>query len=256
MRRRFAHVVAGLIGGGLLLLGMAGVGKLTKDEMRERERHSLPFSAIECTPPPGLERTDFLDQVQYLSDRPDRISLLDEHLAADLADAFAQHPWVEKVERVEVTRPGQVKVRLVYRTPVLAVPLGEEVRAVDGSGIVLPPGAPTQDLPVFRGKAAKPIGPSGSVWGDPTIELAARLAAFLVPHRARLHVAALHAQSDTTFVLATSAGARVRWGHAPGAETDTEPSASRKLERLLHHCDAHGDLDHPAGKELDLRRTE
>src|SRR5205085_1645284 len=63
----------------------------------------------------------FLGEVQYLGGLPERLALLDDDLPGRLAEAFARHPWVEKVERVEVVPPGRVRARLTYRTPVLAV---------------------------------------------------------------------------------------------------------------------------------------
>src|SRR5262249_11509433 len=108
---------------------------------------------------------------------PERLPLLDEDLPRRLAEAFERHPWVEKVERVEVCPPGRVQVRHVYRVPVLAVPVAGQLRAVDCHGILLPATAPPQVLPVFKEPAAPPQGPAGTPWGDPAVEAAARAAA-------------------------------------------------------------------------------
>src|SRR5262249_11840426 len=70
-----------------------------------------------------LAAADFLGEVQYLAEWPDRLRLLDPALPRQLADVFARHPWVERVEgvRVEPDR-ALVAVRLAYRRPVLAGP--------------------------------------------------------------------------------------------------------------------------------------
>jgi hypothetical protein len=100
-----------------LLLGVVVAGKFTRDAVRNWERYSIAFAAIDCTPPPGRERADFLAEVQYLAGMPNLLSVLDKGLASRLADAFACHPCVEKVEKVTVLPTRQVKVLLHFRTP-------------------------------------------------------------------------------------------------------------------------------------------
>jgi hypothetical protein len=141
-----------------------------------------------------------------------------------------------------VLPPRQVQVRLSYRTPALAVFLEGEGRVVDGSGVLLPPQTGYEGLPVFRGNAPPPAGLSGTPWGDPGVEAAARLAGFLRPHQEELRVSAVEATPAGTLVWFTSAGTRIVWGHAPGAETADESPAARKLKRIL----ATGDLDRQA----------
>jgi hypothetical protein len=121
-----------------------------------------------------MDRVEFLDQVQYLSRLPDRLGLLDEDLRDQLTAAFAEHPWVEKVEAVILEPPLRVQVRLVIRQPVLAVPTREGLIAVDGHGVRLPRNAATTGLPVFAGEAAPPRGPAGIRWGDANVEARAR----------------------------------------------------------------------------------
>jgi hypothetical protein len=144
-------------------------------------------------------------------------------------------------------------VQLRYRTPVLAVPRGEALRAVDEQGVLLPATAATEGLPVFRGRASGHIGPEGTVWNDPALLAAARTAAFLRPHQDQLRLIAVQ-PSASGLTLSTPAGSRVLWGHAPDAETADEAGAAQKLERLLSYCRRHGDLDHPqAPREHDVR---
>jgi hypothetical protein len=79
------------------------------------------------------------------------------------------------VDSVEINPPKQIVVKLTYRTPVLAVRLGDRTRVVDGHGILLPSDAPTLDLPLYGGEAKPPReDKAGARWGDPNVEAAAR----------------------------------------------------------------------------------
>lgn len=161
---------------GLLVLGLAAVRDAARARLCQDGQYLLPFAAIACTPPAPLEREEFLAEVQYLATMPDSLCLLEDDLSRRLAVAFARHPWVERVERVEVVPPQHVNVRLAYRTPVLAVPYQSGLRAVDRAGILMPAKVATDGLPVYPGNAAPPAGPPGTLWGDAAVEQAARMA--------------------------------------------------------------------------------
>lgn len=166
-----------LLGLGLFVAGLIVLGEHAQEQLRDRDRYSVPFTTIECLPPPPYQSpNDFLDEVRYLSRLPEHLRLLDPELAKQLADGFAQHPWVRQVEQVEVTAK-QVRVRLRYRRPVLAVRCGEQVRVVDAEGVLLPKEAPAKGLTVFAGQAPPPSGPAGTRWGDAGVAEAARVAA-------------------------------------------------------------------------------
>ena len=51
---------------------------------------------------------------------------------------------------------------------------GTKLHAVDGTGVLLRPDAPTLGLPVYQGDAKPPQGPAGMRWGDPNVEAVAR----------------------------------------------------------------------------------
>jgi hypothetical protein len=162
------------LGLGLLLAGLILLGQMAWQHIRHHDRYTVAFTDIECTPPPGRDRMDFLEEVQYLAAVPERLRLLDDDLPARLARAFTRHPMVDKVIEITLTPPRQVRVRLAYRTPVLAVAVSGELRAVDAQGVLLPRDTPTRGLPVYEGQAAPPQGPAGSRWGDAGVEAAAR----------------------------------------------------------------------------------
>ena len=163
-----------LLGLALVVGGLIALGEHAREELRGRERYAGPFADVECLPPPTHQSLrDFLDEVQYYARLPRRLQLLDPDLGRRLAEGFALHPWVRKVERVEVSG-REVRVRLVYRRPALAVRLADRVRVVDEEGVLLPARAPSAGLPVFDGTAPQPSGPAGARWGDAAVEKAAR----------------------------------------------------------------------------------
>jgi hypothetical protein len=156
----------------LLLLG----GRFLLDQIRGQDRYRVDFMEIECAAPAGGSRAEFLSEVRYLSEFPERVPLLEDGLTARLARAFARHPWVEKVEEVKIEPPRRILVQLQFRQPVLAVAHGDELRAVDRHGILLPTDAVTEGLPRYPEKAPPPHGPAGTPWGDQRVEAAARQA--------------------------------------------------------------------------------
>jgi hypothetical protein len=157
-----------------LLGGLIWLGEWARRQIHDQERYQAALADIECATPEGMERGTFLEQVQYDSQLPATVNVLDDDLPKRLASAFAKHPWVQKVDEVQVTPPRQITVRLRFRTPVLAVRWDGELRAVDGDGVLLPKNAPTRDLPVYDGVPQRPRGPAGTHWGDTDLERAAR----------------------------------------------------------------------------------
>lgn len=234
-------VAAGL----LLLSAVIAVCWLAARSLPGQPRYQIAFSDIECTPPPGLSRDDFLANVQFVAGFPDTACALDDGLPARLSAAFAQYPWVERVEGVEVTAPRRVRVRLTYRTAVLRVRGPDGDRAVDRFGVRLPSAAAAPTLPRLDGDV-NPPGRQGQAWGDERVEAAARTAAFLAPYQDRLHLRTFDAAADGALTLSGTSG-RVRWGKAPGAEPLGEPSAEAKVRRLLdmaaNHADGLWDVD-------------
>jgi hypothetical protein len=159
----------------LFLGGVIWAGRWGKERLPDR--YDVPFSDIECEPPVGMPKQDFLDEVLFNTPRLKRLHLLDEELPKKLEEAFGRHAWVEKVEDVEIKAPKQIIVKLTYRTPVLAVKVGGKVRAVDVNGVLLPANAPTLGLQVYEGDAPPPRqDKAGTRWGDPNVEAAARKA--------------------------------------------------------------------------------
>jgi hypothetical protein len=227
---------------GLLLGGLMMAGKIAKMALSTTERQQYPFKAIDCPAPPGLDREAFLGEVRYLGEFPESIPLLDDKLADQLSAAFAKHPWVERVDKVDVGPGRRVAVRLTFRTPVLGVMHDHAMRAVDAHGVVLPRGADTLLLPHLATSVA-PAGP-GKPWDDPHVERAAAVAALLRPHQERLKLTDFRYFADVLKLRREEAkGPAVVWGDGGADE--------RKVQRLLSRA---AELDTGKG-EIDLRES-
>jgi hypothetical protein len=257
MPKWVTQILAPLACGVLLLFGFIWLNTLVRSQKR-----CVAFDDIECEPPPGLSREEFLAEVQYLANWPDEINLLDDGLAARLRLSFAVHPWVESVERVQITPPRQVRVQLRYRTPVLAVAQPDENgeawvpgrdgkakmpgRAVDRGGVLLPLAAADPHLPVLYGNVPPPAGRAGRAWGDPGVTAAASVAHLLAPHQEQLNLKSFEIVDG---VLILSDGrTRVVWG-----AIDDEVSAESRLQAILDVWGRQGGLD---GREVDVRSPD
>ncbi len=246
------QVLLPLAGVVLVLGGLVAAGQWTRDWLRQQPRSQLPLADVECAAPPGRSREDFLAEVQYLASLPDQLPLLDENLGGRLTNAFSRHPWVESVDAVQVLPPGRVQVRLTFRTPVLAVSRGGQLRAVDGGAVVLPAAANCTGLPRLTLPGATPPPESGTVWEDVSVRAAARTCALLRPHQQRLRLEVVEAVGEE-LVLSTPPNVRVLWGRPPGAETSGEAAAAVKVERLVGYVEQHGSLAGDSPREHDVR---
>ena len=115
MRRPLLQGVVMLLGAAGFLAGLLALHRLARDRLEQGDHYAVDFAAITCPAPPGVDRGDFLAEVQYLGGMPSQLSVLDDNLASRLADAFARHPSVEKVEEVVVLPKREVRVRLRFR---------------------------------------------------------------------------------------------------------------------------------------------
>jgi hypothetical protein len=251
MQKRTSQVLIPVVGAGFLVFGLIALGKAARDRLRQHERYTLAVSDIDCPAPPGLRRPGFLAEVQYVGHLPDRLPTLDEDTPVRLTTAFAGHPWVESVEEVRLLPPDGARVRLTFRTPVLAVPRPAGLRVVDGKGILLPAAAPAGGLPVLRGDVAPPAGLAGAAWGAPSVAAAAAVAGTLRPYAERLELTTCEVRDGSVELVCGRA--HVVWGRAPGSEKAGETAAAEKLRRLLDARDRPGGLGALDSAALDLR---
>jgi hypothetical protein len=217
--------------GAALVAGLLLLSRRARDDLVARGEHVVAFTDIECDPPPGLTRQEFLQEAQYLAGLEDRFDLLDADTTALLERGLAVHPWVARVRRVERLPEGGVRAEMEYRVPVLWVP--QPGRAVDGDGVLLPVSAGRQGLPVLAGKVTPPAALPGQLWNDLSVRAAARVLALVRPHAAALALDGAAVEVDAGVVAVRTARARIVWGRPPGEEGPDEPDAQAKLARLL-----------------------
>jgi hypothetical protein len=228
--------------------------------------YRISLAAIRATPQPEWIHADMRAEVVRTGNL-EGLSLRDPQLTEQVARAFALHPWVARVVRVEKRYPAAIDVRLEYRRPVAAVEIVHRAEGkllyVDAEGILLP----TEDFSTNQVKdflriasgGSLPAGLYGSPWGDERIAGAARIAALWNDRyrEAGLYriVANLTTSGEIEYELRTSGLTRIVWGAAPGRETSREPSPEQKIKALLAHVADKGPLDRPEGdRVIDLRK--
>jgi hypothetical protein len=240
----------------ILLAGLMCLGFWLRQQVRPLDLYSLGFDKIDCLDPPGRKHEEFLGEVRYLGELPEKLTILDESTVQRVAGAFGKHPWVEKVLRVDL-EPRRPRVELVFRTPVLAIAQTENgalwVRVVDRSAIVLPADTRAEGLPRYRAHDGTPLCSAGQRCLDPNIKAAASTAGYLHDFLATWHVVSF--QVDESGLAFTSIdGTHILWGHAPDLELATEAPATSKRDWLRSYFESHGTtIERPSAALLDVR---
>ena len=242
-----------------------------KDRIFAAPEYQIGPEQVEITPQPAwIPQSDIRAEVLRSPMLDGRLSIVDDDLTERIANAFARHPWVAKVERVTKSY-GTVKVELVYRKPVCMVKLpGGGLLPVDVEAVLLPtqtgditPNEATRYLQLW-GMDRGPTGPAGTRWGDARViggaEIAAALGEKWEPMRLD-HIEPSTADTTTgrltepLFTLVTRSGTRIAWRYAPGANAVGELPAAEKVARLQRYFEKYDTLDGPGGKAqvLDIR---
>jgi hypothetical protein len=236
-------------------------------DLSGRSEYRLNADRIQINSPPHWIPHDLVAQALQQANLPEELSLLDEALVADVAEAFRLSPWVEEVVSVRKSFPARVEVVLRYRQPVAMVEVKQGKYPIDGEGVLLPPQdfsvAEASGYPTISGVVSTPQGPAGTLWGDEVVEDAARLAADLGGSWKKLRLTAIvcprttesHARIDAgVFVLTADGGSRIIWGHAPGTDHPGELSTAQKIGRLENYVSRFGGFDRPHGPyQIDIR---
>ncbi|QEG02658.1 hypothetical protein Mal15_67790 [Stieleria maiorica] len=226
---------------------------------------SLDRQSITISPPHEFVRTDLVAEV-YDSTRLMDLSPADRSVTAKLASAFASHPWVQHVHRVQKLPAGKFELDLDYRQPVAAFhvtggeawkqmiaehlkSLGYPVSDVngylplDGEGMLLPTAGLTYDdameLIHIEVWELYPTGNEGTPFGDRRVESAALLAKLLAAVRDQIRIAKITVSGDPRMNLVpkleiiTGDNTHLFWGSPPGMEQPRERDARAKLTDLL-----------------------
>jgi hypothetical protein len=99
----------------LVVVGFLSLGRFSRQQIQDWDRYTVVFGDIDCVPPAGQGRREFLGEVQYLAGFPEHLQVLDESLPARLAEGFAKHPRVKRVVSAEILPNRRIRVALVYR---------------------------------------------------------------------------------------------------------------------------------------------
>jgi hypothetical protein len=208
-----------------LVAAVIWLGRLARDDLRKRQA-PFTFAQIDCAPPPGMTREDFLKEAQYLAELPDRLDLNDE--------------TAERVRQVRVSPEG-VSADVECRAGVVWVDL--YARAVDRHGVLLPVSATREGLIVLTSRARPPSGRAGQPWGNPDVEATAKVVGVLFERDKLGVLKGFTAETTGGEVVFRRDKQRVVWGRAPGQEKPGEPDAEAKTARLLDAIKSGADAD-------------
>lgn len=257
-------VIAGLFGG-----AWYGAWRQWGRGLLSSEEYLLTDKKAEITPLPEWIHSDICAQVFRDASLDPPLSINDDDLVLRIRSAFALHPWVAKVERVQKFHPARVKVDLVYRRPVCMVEIAGELTPVDAEGVVLPredfSAVEASRYPRLAGIDTAPLGVAGTRWGDDRVLGGAEIAAALAERWEKLGLKSIVAakplglgfRETPTFDLLTRGGSRIPWGRGPSGDAPGEIPPKDKVARLEKYLADHGSLDsQPGGVGLDLSRPQ
>jgi hypothetical protein len=223
----------------------------------DRKYYSVQLDNLVVTPQPEWIKSGVAQDVFHGS-QLEQYSLWDSQASPKIANAFLRHPWVRNVIRVHKEN-GKVHVDLVYREPVAMVHVDTvNVLPIDVDGYLLPSNKrqdvwdDRQYLKIYVPDVRlPPDAVAGKVLGDTRVREAARLCQILAPYREMLGLQGVYVNRDTQLTKTPSSileifpmehrhaqVERIVWGHAPGAETDREPNAKTKLQKLIEELRA------------------
>ncbi len=259
-------VAAGVLVLGIFLLAWWWVWQRVGPDVRGAERYQVGLDDLQVTAQPEWVHTDVRFEVEQHLRLGGPMNLLDDDLNPRIAEAFARHPWVERVVQVTKLPAGGVQVDLEYRRPACVVRVGERLLPIDYRSILLPSegmsGLELERYPQLAGIDSPPMATYGEPWGTVRVAGGAAIAHALSEvweawHLARIvpfPVVARDGREQVHYCLFSEGGTRIVWGLPPGVDSRGEPTAQEKLARLHAYHSRHGTFDGPAGPlDLDVR---
>jgi len=266
--RAKAAIVAGVVA--LLAFGGRAVWLQVAPRVAAGDRYLLPAEEITVNQPPEWIAADVRGQVISNAGLDRRLSVLDPGFIASIEGAFALHPWVASVQKIEKRFPPAVRVELIYRKPVAAIEVpaadGFQLLPVDWRGVRLPaadvPAIRLRYLPRLTGVVGTPA--EGQRWDDPRVPGAVDLAMRLADSWESLHLfeivpsARPEVQGDRRYFvydLRSGGGTQIVWGAPPLENLPGEDEFAVKLARLKHCAKRYGPLDSVKSPAvIDIRR--
>jgi hypothetical protein len=255
-------VVTAVLGGGLVWGYYA-----LRDRVRESPGYQITCENLTLVEAPVWMTEDIRAEIQMSRldpDFPKRFSLLDEDVCQRVADAYAQCPWVERVEKVVKHDPRMdprriLEISLKFRHPLAFVQVQENsLCLVDEQGVRLPglytaPRLGASTFIVITGVPWAAPDP-GRKWNDESLAAGLKVAAAVEAKRKAFHLVSVDVSNfgyrqdrrETEVVLATAHNTRIKWGRAPTpqAELLQEESCAEKVAYLdLCYKSLHGQVD-------------
>ncbi len=251
-RKRMAPEHSLIIQGGVLLFLLAALfifwQKWYHRVDGEKQYIATKRNLILLDPPPWISPS-FIDEVT--EDYPGGfygVNITDKEQIKTLFSALMHHPWVKRVESLEVSHPARILIRLTFREPIALVEVSKKQAdlygnqdkdgfySIDSEGTLLPsdyldtclkmnPEA-QYDYLWISGIESAPMGGYGEPWNDPAVENAALLAEFLSEGGTKLGIQKIIAPKteedsefkvDPDFELTTAYGNKILWGSFPAS---------------------------------------
>ncbi len=262
-RALMAVAIVGLAAGSSYLVWQDVRGRVLAEQ-----QYVLDSQQIAVTPSqPAWIHSDIRNDVVHQAGLDGPLSLVDPQLTVKMADAFAAHPWVARVERVSKHFPASLHVVVSYRRPVAIVEVDDGAGGlpVDANGVLLPTREFTPDAasayPRIGEIHNKPAGSVGSSWGDSRVVGAAQVAAALLDDWKSLGLFRIvpgerkpgRRGVEYTYLLTTHSGTTIQWGRSPATEVPGEVPAVEKIAQLKRYAaQNHGSLDTPEGEPHEI----
>ena len=265
MPRTLIGPILGIILVFAIFIGLGVLGwHFVKEKVLQEPVRLLSADKIVVSPPPDWVPDRFVEDV-LRSSGLNKMSLLDKNLPQKLMEAFATHPWVEKVEQVGLQYPSGADIKLVYRVPVAFVEMAQRgIVPVDRNGVVLPwydaMSEQQNEHLIIQGIQSMPLGSAGTLWGDSLVQTAAQLAAALTdednivePLKLKWIIPATETVPTgerIVFRLKTLSGTEFHWGtFVPG-----DPKLDAKKRKLWGLHEQFRSLDRVPANYRDLSK--
>lgn len=215
----------------------------------------VPDQITVTEPPRWLTAGDVRTEVVRNASLDKPLSILDKDLTQRVSLAFAAHPWVAEVIRVEKFHPARVDVEIRYREPVATIAVGSRLLPLDVEGVRLPEENFSQvqlrKMPRIKGVTPRATPRAGGSWNDPRILGAAQIAQAFGESWQQMGLRDILPSPRPvagkrglySFELSTVRGRRIPWGPQPLTDTPDEPSADEKFQKLEKYVEQHGSLD-------------
>ena len=114
MHQRRRALVA-VVTAAALVIGLSWAGRRAREWLAGRGHYTVALAEVACAVPPGMARSDFLAEVQYLGNLPDKLALQRKARELESKRDEAWRAYDAAAKEIEVQKDGlldQVEARL------------------------------------------------------------------------------------------------------------------------------------------------